>query len=341
MCNVISPEPVAELTSYARDYFITTGVLYTLSWLYGQIRTYFEFGVSRKATFEMVSDACMKITVPINSQWQPAQHVFLRFIALNIHSMTAHPFTICSVPNPSGETGQTKMVFYVYPRGGLTGRLASLATQQPGYTVPVLIDGPYGGVKGQPLHQYDRSLVITCGSGAALSLGLTMDIILRCAHRKQGAADTTGSRVHHMQIIMASRDPRLVEWYEEALLSFMAETGTTWPAEELSVSVYQTGPGSKKSGSSNDVENQYIEQKTADSVKKCQLPITTHVGRPNIAAIVRQATLQREISLGIAVCGPPGVITEVQDESAAAQLRVLGGSAGAREVYLHSELFSW
>ena len=112
----------------------------------------------------------MKITIPIDAKWTTAQHVFLRFITLNTHSLTAHPFTICSIPTPGEVPGKTKMVFYVQPRGGTTGRLAKIAAKQPGYTVPVLIDGPYGGVQNRSLTEYTRSIVVTCGSGAAVCL---------------------------------------------------------------------------------------------------------------------------------------------------------------------------
>jgi hypothetical protein len=283
-----------------------------------------------------VSDSSLKITIPVQSHWRLTQHVFLRFIAVNLHSFTAHPFTICSVPHTGKGPDQTKMVFYIQPRGGVTGRLAKMAAQQSGFAVPVLIDGLYGGIKGQPLHQYGQSRVIACGSGAPLSLGLAMDIILWCARQKDGTAEAAGRQPHRMRIVMATRDARFLEWYEDALLSFMAETGTAWPAEALSIAVYKTGAGPGSTGLSNDVETQ---KKIPETEKLAQLPIATHVGRPNISALVKQETLLSDVSVAISVCGPPGVIEEVQDETAAAQLRVLAGSSEAKEIYIHSELF--
>lgn len=296
------------------------------------MRIYFEYGVSHKATFEMVSDLCIKITIPINATWRPAQHVFLRFITPSPHFLTAHPFTICSAPSPLSQV-KTNMVFYVKPRGGLTGRLANLATQRPGYTVPVLIDGPYGGIKGRPLDTYDQSLVIACGSGAGLSLGVVMDAIARSAEcpKKVGR--------HKMQVVIASRDTHILEWYENALVAFLRETRIPWPADEIQIAIYQTGLGVPDKGLANDMEKQH-HSKSPDSTGLERLPINTFTGRPDITAIIKDTTTQPDVSVGILTCGPAGVLKEAQGEAAAAQLRILGSKPAAREVYLHSEVFS-
>lgn len=320
------------LTSW--DYFIAAGVLYTLSWLYSQIRTYFEHGITRKATFEMVSDVCMKITIPIDAKWTTAQHVFLRFLTLDTHSLTAHPFTICSIPSPSQAPGETKMVFYVQPRGGTTGRLAAMAVRQPGYTVPVLIDGPYGGVQNRPLGDYDRSLIIACGSGAGLSLGTAMDVIARSILNRRRGGDEKPA--HRMHVVIATRDPRLLEWFEDALLAFLEETGASWPEEQLDISVYQTG-----AAGSNRTSTDEEKGRQTSTVTQRRLPIAVQSGRPNLPAIVQAATKESGTTVGILACGPASVLEDVQSEAAAAQLRILRSEAGAREVYLHSELFSW
>lgn len=280
----------------------------------------------------------MKITVPIDTTWKPAQHAFLRFITLGTHSLTAHPFTICSVSATSRNSQtKTEMVFYVHPRGGLTGRLAKLASQQPGYAVPVLIDGPYGGVKGKPIHSYDRSLIVSCGSGAALSLGLVMDVLAR--RRPRPGRDTTEVE-KHMQIVIATRDPDFIEWFEDALLSFIGDTEGSWPAGAISISVYQTGLHSATAyGSPENFETKGPAILSRLKQPK-KLPIEVLSGRPDISVLVRKATLQPQISLGILACGPSGVLEEVQNEAAAAQLRIMRSEPGARNVYLHSELFS-
>ncbi|KAI1084469.1 putative FRE ferric reductase-like transmembrane component [Whalleya microplaca] len=321
------------------DYFVATGVLYTLAFLYPQIRTYFEYGLSHRARFVMVSDLALKVTIPMETQWRPGQHVFLRFVHLGLHALTAHPFTICSIPVRRGSAGHSKLVFYVQPRGGLTGRLAKAAAKQPGFSVPVLIDGPYGGVKGKPLGTYDHSLVIACGTGAGLSLPFAMQALLRSAQQ----ASTQPS--HKIHLVIATRDTQLVRWYGEALLEYMEENGIETFPENILISVYQTGSHRPKSNSaSSDPEGPSEKHggdlKTTNTTEVESLPISVMSGRPDIASIIRETTLQPGVSVGIAVCGPGEVLKIVQDEAAAAQLRILSSKPGAREVYLHSEVFS-
>lgn len=326
-----------------RDYFIATGVLYTLSILYSQIRTYFEYGLSHRATFTMVSDLALKVTIPIDTTWQPSQHVFLRFIHLGLHALTAHPFTIASVPTTRSSGGKSKLVFYVQPRGGLTGRLATAALQHPELSVPVLLDGPYGGVKGKPLHSYDHSLIIACGSGASLSLPFVMNAILRSSHQIKAGSTIMPTMT---QVIIATRDRQLVRWYGEALLDYMGENGVERIPDNITIAIHETGSGRSPTGSaSKDLEQSSEkfdktnpEEQTTASRELLAINVTP--GRPDITSTVRDVTLQSGKSVGIAVCGPTEVLKLVQDEAAAAQLRVLGSQPSAREVYLHCEVFS-
>ncbi|KAI5862495.1 putative FRE ferric reductase-like transmembrane component [Durotheca rogersii] len=321
-----------------RDYFIATGVLYTLAFFYPQIRTFFEFGISNRATFTMVSDTAMKITIPIDTTWQPGQHMFLRFVHMGLHAFTAHPFTICSIPARRNSVEKSRLTFYVQPRGGLTGRLAKAASQRPGFSVPVLIDGPYGGVRGRPLNKYDYNLIVACGAGASFSLPFVMEGILRAAWQARNGNREPLSKMH---VVMATRDPQLVHWYEEAVVEFLEENGLDTIPEEVIISVYQTGRPESKPNSTSKEPEQSDEKHGVEKMAVRQVPINVYSGRPDLGVIIKEATLQSGVSVGIAACGPGGVLKQVQDEAAAAQLRVAGSVNGAREVYLHSEVFSW
>lgn len=327
------------------DYFIATGILYTLSFLYSQTRTYFEFGISHRASFSMVSDVCMKITIPIKTKWQPGQHMFLRFVTMGLHAFTAHPFTICSVPSTGTNGTKTKLVFYVCPRGGITGRLAKAAAKEPARKVPVLLDGPYGGIRSKRLYNYDRSVIVACGAGAALSLSVVMDTILQLTHQSQ--AEDFKPR-HQMQVIIATRDPRMIEWYSDALQDFLEENKIETSPDSIAISMYQTGaldfPNSTTSVNNPESSGVGVSEKRTATLRIAnpnRMPIRSYVGRPDIASIVREATLEPGVSVGVAACGPEGVLQAAQNAAADAQLRILASKPGAREVYLHSEVFSW
>ncbi|KAH8668427.1 ferric reductase like transmembrane component-domain-containing protein [Xylariales sp. PMI_506] len=304
---------------------------------YSQIRAYFEYGFQR-ARLEMVSESTLKVTIPINTTWRPGQHMFLRFITLGAHSLTAHPFTICSVPIPRKAPGSTEMWFYIRPRGGLTGRLAALATKSPGITVLVLLDGPYGVVKEETSSSYDRSLAVTCGSGAAMSLGLIMDAILRS---KRYSKDASGKRHGCTRVIIATRETSLVGWFEQALVEFLEATESLWPADDISISIYQTRGTINTSSLPTQSERQDEEKQGAvSSTTSSLIPINIQSGRPDVRAIIQEASAEIDVSLDIVACGPAALIREVQDEAAAVQMRILSSKPGAREVHLNSELFS-
>lgn len=256
---------------------------------------------------------------------------------MGVHAFTAHPFTICSLPITRGSNNHSKLTFYVHPRGGLTVRLAKAAALRPGFTVPVLLDGPYGGIQGRPLYTYDHVLIVACGTGAGLSLPFVMESLLHSARK---ARPENKKLVTKIQVVIATRDTKLVRWYEKALLEYLEENGLEMAAENLDISVYQTArPESKSNSMSKDPERSDEGSKGSLQVAK-QLPINVFSGRPDITTIVKEATLQPGLSIGIAACGPGDILKTVQDEAAAAQLRLISSKSAAREVYLHSEVFS-
>ncbi|SPO01897.1 related to ferric-chelate reductase [Cephalotrichum gorgonifer] len=344
------------LTSW--DYFIAAGALYSVSWLYSQTRTYLANGISLRATLTPASDHVLKITIPVGTmRWQPGQHVFLRFLTLGVHALTAHPFTICSAPsegdlggkgNASRQSSST-LVFYVQPRGGLTGRLAKLASQRPGLSVPVLAEGPYGGIMSRPLHTYDQSLVVACGAGAGFSIPFVISHIRNEIADLRASKSDTDSPVdpaRRLRVLISTRDQRLPEWYDAALAEYLEENSLPVTLNGVEILIHLTSAVENGVGSSSQSCEQVEEKSPADSVshvapeRSSKLPFKLLSGRPDLSAVVRDATLQTGVSVGIAVCGPKQVLKAVQDEAAAAQLRILNSEAGSKEVYLHSESFS-
>lgn len=323
------------------DYFIVAGVLYAGSWSYSQMKTYFDHGIRRRATITPVSDVCLRVDVPVGpfTLWQPGQHMFLRFVSLGFHAFTAHPFTICSLPDADKLIGEPRsvMTFYVKPRGGFTGRLASAAAAKGGsVSVPVLLEGSYGGVHGRPLTEYDRALVVACGSGAGFSLPFVMQWVAAAARRTGSDRDeknnTTITNNNHkkMTVIIATRDASILQWYEAALAEYLDAQGLEFPAGAVEVLVHLTSDA--ESASADKIEPSSPIQ---------NLGINVLTGRPDLSAIVREVTLESSGSVGIAACGPSAVLEAVRGEAAEAEMRILKSGPGAKEVYLYSEVFGW
>lgn len=212
-----------KLTS-CRDYFIATGALYLTTLIHSQLRTYFQYGFSHRARLTLVEGDMLKISGPIyppnrkpfRISWTPGQHIFIRFPSLGLHGLTSHPFTICSLP-PSHSTNKiakvedAELIFYVKPKGGITARLAALASKTPNVTVPILLDGPYGGLTIKTFAKYDRVLLIAGGAGAGFTLPLIEDI-LRHQH-----ISSSPQRLTKIHIILSTKCPEKKDWFQKEL----------------------------------------------------------------------------------------------------------------------------
>ncbi|OAA64320.1 Flavoprotein transmembrane component [Niveomyces insectorum RCEF 264] len=205
------------LTSW--DYFVVAGCLYFASLFFAVGRTYLAHGLLR-ATIVLEAEHTMRISIPATFTWRPGQHLYLRFPTLGLHALTAHPFTICSIPSSRSGGGASKaptteeLVFHVKPRGGMTGRLAARARKQPaGVTLPVFIEGPYGGMPQRWDEGFDKTLVVAGGAGAGFSLGLIEDWIARYHHNQENQAGSGRELI----AVISSRDPGMRRWLVGAL----------------------------------------------------------------------------------------------------------------------------
>ncbi|KAJ5698113.1 hypothetical protein N7462_000118 [Penicillium macrosclerotiorum] len=316
------------------DYFIATAVIYTLCWLYSQCKTYFEHGVRHKARLVPESDQTLRITIDTQMKWAPGQHIFLRFLTGGMHSLTAHPFTICSVPQ-NGHNSQ--LVFYVKPRGGLTGRLMNLAKKNPDVQVPVLMDGPYGGTPDGRMGQFDKGLIIGGGAGAGLTLSFIEDYIRH----------TGSSQMQKLRVIVSTRDPGMRAWYVQALEAMAVRQSQEKPISGLSVHIHETC--AERGEQESDAERINIEGK-AESIrsKECSTSVTglfniqCFTGRADLPAAVQETTNEAGVSVGVVVCGPSSMTHDVREAASIAQSKIISKSqGGARELWLHSENFSY
>lgn len=318
------------------DYFIATAVLYTLCWLYAQCKTWFEHGIRHKARLVAESDHTIRISIDTDMTWAPGQHIFLRFLTCGIHALTAHPFTICSVP----QQGKNQLMFYVKQRGGLTSRLMSLARKTPNIQIPVLLDGPYGGIPAGRLDDFDKSLVVGGGAGAGLTLSMVEDFV-----RFSPFQDSK----KELKVIVATRDPGMRAWYTQALDDIAARQSRHEVVPGLSVHIHETFTPTIASPDTNTTEAVIEEVTKTQSVhsKECNTSTATtfgvqvFTGRPGLPTIVRQMADEDGVSLGVVVCGPSTMAFDVKQAASEVQSKILTGKPGiARELWLHSENFS-
>ena len=326
------------LTSWG--YLTAAAVLYAVCLATSQLRTWAEHGIGA-ATIEVLPSGAVCIRISSKSTWYPGQHIFVRLLTWDLHSLTSHPFTICSLPlsarSPIGKGGDdtNEMVLFVQPRGGMTGRLASLAQQRPGRKLRVMLDGPYGGLKHKNLATFDRALLIAGGAGAGFTLPIMESFLQRATPAEPG-----GNAASSLRVILAVKTEGEYDWYA----SVVQELLSSYPSSRdlVRVQVYVTGSDFRNDILEKDEEGALDSSESGGSTepaKHADVGIQ-HGHRPDLPAIIRETLASpNHGSVGVAVCGPSSMLFDVRQAVAAAQTACLRGEQ--KEVYLYSEHFSW
>lgn len=80
----------------------------------------------------------------------------------------SHPFTIASSPPTNSDIDTpSPLTILISSRSGITKRIARSALSNPSKSIPVIVQGPFGGF-GEKLERFDKVLVICGGVGAAM-----------------------------------------------------------------------------------------------------------------------------------------------------------------------------
>ncbi|QDS73116.1 hypothetical protein FKW77_001048 [Venturia effusa] len=364
------------LTSW--DYFIATAAVYVPCYTYSWLRTLFEYGTRQKAHLTVEENGFTRINIPANFSWTPGQHCFLRFTSFGfMKAISAHPFTICSLPSTKpGE--KNELVFYIRHQGGFTKTLYEYALKNPGVSVGVLVNGPYGGVNMQKYYDGDHSLVIAGGSGAGWVLPFVERFVRDQATHptfvdEEKALDIatedkkssyTSKRNQDgpmsLRVILATRDISSRIWFLRAVSDLLATCPTSTSSKDINIQVFLTGEAAHQvdlaSSKKEDLGEITSSTGSMSSGDKIAIPteqdaiqgLTNVPGkefenRPQLKQIIHDegARMAREgRSMGVFVCGPETMQDDVRNAVAAENLQILkGGRRGG--VYLHSEHFSW
>ncbi|KAJ5096141.1 hypothetical protein NUU61_005497 [Penicillium alfredii] len=338
------------------DYFIVCGAIYLASLFAGLVRTYLLHGM-HTATIEVLPSGLVRVAVQTIIKWTPGQHFFVRFLTRDLHLLTAHPFTISSACRDPDRTGQaSELVFYIKPRGGVTRRLAALAAKNPGGSKRILLEGPYGGVSAPHMNSFDTILVIAGGSGGGFSLAMVDEALRVTALAASAARDGRDCR-RSLQVVFATRDSAMADWYVEEIESRLSRS-TTLGCDpecgfETAVSVHITSH--RNSGLSSSSESSADVKGTAGKLPPTEITTTGSFSlnvhrnaRPDIPGLVARTVasahthgthVQKKQRVGVLVCGPASMLHDTRNAAAIAQKRALGGEV--EELYLHSEPFAW
>ncbi|KAF5556995.1 ferric cupric reductase transmembrane component 7 [Fusarium napiforme] len=331
------------LTSW--HYFIGTAAVYVPCYVYPWLRTFFEYGLRTKAHIKVEDNGFVRVTIPANFTWEIGQHCFLRFTGFGLtQALSAHPFTICSLPAIS-PGDQSFLVFYLKQHRGFTAKLYEYALQNPGAQVSVLVDGPYGGVNTQNLVNSNHLVVIAGGSGAGWTLPFIEQYIATQTSQGDGECKESqreSSPFLSLRVILASRDAESCSWYRqvvnEMLLNYLDKMisglqvqihRTSGDSAESSLpSDSSIAPGNKESGN---------ERATEGLISFDEL-----YGRPDLPGMLKELArgMISTDSLGVYVCGPDTMQNDVRNAVASLNLDILGGADSAGVTSTHKSLLS-
>lgn len=353
----------------SRDYFIATAAVYVPCYAYPWMRTLFQYGTSQRAHIVVEDNGFTRITIPTSTHWKPGQHCFLRFTGFGIMcSLSAHPFTICSSPSMDPKQ-PSELVFYIRHQRGFTAKLYQHALDNPGVAVPVLVDGPYGGIHLQKYRDSDHALVVAGGSGAGWCLPFVERFLRSAAHlanveKSTGVTKETSevearparrsSGPLSLRVILATRDVSTRVWFLRTIGELISKYPTIDASGDVRVQVYLTGEAAHEVhvGAGKEGINEVTSTASVSSTDRIEVPSSKNEakipgreteGRPHLKTIItEEAAKATEAgdSLGVYVCGPEGMQNDVRNAVADENMRIIKGSKSGG-VYLHSEHFSW
>jgi len=275
---------------------------------------------------------------------------------------------------------QSELVFYIRHQNGFTAKLYQAALAQPENFVPVLVDGPYGGINAQRFHEGDHLLVVAGGSGAGWMLPFIERFVRQSSissDEEQGVALTSSKESDSneskeccppktltgrsnngalsLRVVLATRDIASRVWFLKTVSELLAR----YPSAEsnnIKVQVFLTGEAAQEAHlppQKGPTENTSARGSTSNSsVDQIDIPSSNHAttvpgkefeGRPELASIVKEEADQVAESgrnLSVFVCGPDTMLNDVRNAVAEENLGILKGVKRGG-VYLHSEHFSW
>jgi predicted ferric reductase len=333
--------------------------------VYPWLRTCFEYGLSQKAVISVDNSGFIRLAIPATFDWVPGQHCFLRFTSFGLlQAVSTHPFTICS--SPSVElNAQSELIFYIRPHRGLTAKLHAHAMENPGSSLPVFVDGPYGGINTQNIIDTDHALVIAGGSGAGWCLPFVEHFIRsrECSRDaslnpsdtsqiEKGLHANNSTTSSSLRVVLATRDSVSRKWFLGAVDELLAKYNTSELLSNVQVEVHLTGkaaqeanlPDKGSEGISLPSDQALPDKEIAKANDEHQGAVAGEFeGRPQLPMVIKQeAELVRERhqSLSVFVCGPITMQNDARNAVAAENLSILKGSK-AGGISLYSEHFSW
>ncbi|EST05892.1 Ferric reductase, NAD binding [Kalmanozyma brasiliensis GHG001] len=296
---------------------------------------------------EALPGGLTKMTVDSALRWRPGQHVFVRFPGLA--PLSAHPFTIVSMPSADDQQLMSTVVLMAKARKGITKRLYDRASRVQAEQVPhrggglalsAVLDGPYGQDASVSDHQH--VLLLAGGSGITFVLASLLE--LSWQWQKKAAA------TRHVHFVWSIRDAESLEWVRPYLVTVTALAPS---ANALRISIYISGrdavPRDLALPASWEVHwgtHPDAAAAVTDLAREASNP-SKQVDVEKASSSMSSASAEPFESSGsaaaaVVVCGPSGMVKDASNAVADLQADILRGNlAGVENVTLITESFGF
>ncbi|KAI5923191.1 ferric reductase NAD binding domain-containing protein [Camillea tinctor] len=308
--------------------------------------------VNNEASIYPLPDGGTRIVLkkPI-SRARPGKHCYVWLP--RIRAFETHPFTIAA---------SEPMELIINTYSGFTRDLHNYAAKNPGASLKVSVEGPYG-TNPDPMN-YDKIVLVAGGSGATFTFGVTADILGRMTQDSKQQIDFIWAVRGHDNLAWFTQHLNNLRTHMHApkfalklhLTRLPAETAiNTISGRPASVTSDESSSNQPTAASEKGIGSPHVSSPTSPSgprggsekeelgqldlpsaMTSCSdLPIIR--GRPDTEMLIKEAinSVGKDQRVLIAACGPAGLLKVVRNTTAGC-IRVDGPA-----VELHCEQFGW
>ncbi|KAJ1602111.1 hypothetical protein NDA14_001796 [Ustilago hordei] len=297
-----------------------------------------------KCRIEALPSNLTRMTIESAIRWKPGHHVFVRFPSLS--PLSAHPFTIVSMPSPDSHQLMSTVVLMARARNGLTKRLYERAANtqlvhqgmnERELTLSAILDGPYG--QDASIASFQHVLLLAGGSGITFVLAALLELSWLWQQKK--------AATQSVHLIWSIRDAESIDWVREHLLAIYALA----PSGALRISIHVSGKNvvvgdlglptswQVQYGSHPDAASEVREMaREASSSSQEETDIEKTPSSQSDAAVEQ---VNRSRSAVIVVCGPSGMVMDASNAVAGIQADIVRKKLSDLDVSLIAESFGF
>lgn len=300
----------------------------------------------KEANIKILQNNSFEVIIPIKQRqeffWKPGQHILIRFMQ-GIHTLDNHPFSIMTIPKP---TGESNLKLIVRAQKGLTKKIYDYVLNENNLEkkYKVYIDGAYGGMNRDSL-SFNKLILVASGSGIAVTLPFMLNVAQHLGNPSNNVQSIEFTWIIRNIDSLESVKDQLIELfnlvinYDEKYLSIFTINIFVTNSSDGENPEIITLKSQLRSNSDNEIHSESSKlslNTVTDENYKNYVNIYENQ-KPSLKTYVADTQLYDRTA--VIVCGTSSCQIDVGNAASELQKQVLKGEA--EEVYLHTENFGW